>query len=251
MEGTASYNNNIKQENHPKIGKVQDLEMDMDRLLLETERLALLVDNIEDQTEREVLRLERVLDTFARDPQNDNDYNYYNIDGSHNRNYFTCRYFRNKLKHFNNFTKRCFTKPVTRRKNSSLLFNEFSRSVSELERTSKYGIEENGTCGSTSDLPLARTLEDEVFQNGSDSNVESVLSESPYKGRRGYSSYVKYKLMNYLSTTKRDDLVYMKESEDVCSPYLLYVKTDGVDTPIHFENKTTRQELRNRLEQLT
>ncbi|SMN20381.1 hypothetical protein, no similarity [Maudiozyma saulgeensis] len=247
MEQIASYNNNIKHGEN-SIVEDQGVEMDMDKLLLETERLALLVDNVEDQTEREVLRLERVLETFAREPQNDTEHYYYGINSNHYKTYSKCRYLRNKLKRFNNFTKRCFTKSTRGKRNTCLLNSEFSRSVSELQDTLKVEIEEDGTCDSTPNLFVTSTLDDAVFQDSCDSNGESVVSECTYKGRRGYSSYVKYKLMNYLSTAKRDDLVYMKESEDLCSPYLLYLKNDGLETPIHFKTKTTREELRDRLE---
>lgn len=84
----------------------------------------------------------------------------------------------------------------------------------------------NDTETATSALPSSDRSDDEL-----DGTPESIISDTTTRGRSGYGSHVRYKLMKYF-TTSRHDLIYDKQNDDLCSPYLLHSKKECNNTPI-------------------
>lgn len=93
----------MESNNH---NNITENDLEVDSILTETRRLAILVNNIEDQTEREIQRLGKVLDTFAKESVNQK-YDF-NFDGKSHK--FYSIHIRNKLKQINTFTRKYFFK---------------------------------------------------------------------------------------------------------------------------------------------
>ncbi|KAG0653680.1 hypothetical protein C6P45_003762, partial [Maudiozyma exigua] len=125
-------------------------DIEVDSLLTETQRLSVLVNNIEDQTEREIQRLGKVLETFAKES---GDRNYeFNLD--YKTNNFYSLYIRSKLKKINKFTKKYFPRRLPdQRRGRHLLETECSDSLSELQDLARVAMAADEVSAGTPVLP--------------------------------------------------------------------------------------------------
>lgn len=200
---------------------ITETDQEVDSILTETRRLTILVNNIEDQTEREIQRLGKVLDTFAKESGNQK-YDF-NFDGKTNR--FYSNHIRNKLKQINAFRKKYFSRRNTYgEQRHYLLESELSQSVSELQDLARVAMTVNETETETSILLSSETSDGEL-----DCTPESIISDTTIRGNSGYGSHARYKLMKYFTSDRQDGLTYKKQNEDLCPPYISYTKRDRMN----------------------
>lgn len=184
----ADYHNTTEQLS-PFFQEDLDIDYEMDKIIEETKRMDTFVSTVNDQTGKEIVRLEKVLETFSLDPQHDS----YSLIDRRMHKGSRRKTLKKNLQKLNKLTKRLLGKKIQKR-NTCLLQTEMSQPLVEMQvdnyLLNPLSDQSTPTLGDTGapDIDIYGTIE-----------TESIISEPIYKDGEGRMNYVKYRLMNSLS----------------------------------------------------